>query len=119
MLGVGHMASRLCTQLLTLQLDPLLLQDGPIHDAQWSPDGLFFVVIAGFMPAKTLLFNDKCKPVFDMGAGPHNIVRWNPHVSWEQQYSWCQIKLPCIACTLLRWACTFLSTDRSCQSGQA
>ncbi|KAL3135761.1 hypothetical protein ABBQ32_007324 [Trebouxia sp. C0010 RCD-2024] len=54
------------------------LKDGPIHDAQWSPDGAFFIVVAGFMPAKTVLFDAKCKPVFDLGTGPYNIIRWNP-----------------------------------------
>lgn len=58
-----------------------LVQDGPIHDAQWSPDGAFFIVVAGFMPAKTVLFDAKCKPVFDLGTGPYNIIRWNPQVS--------------------------------------
>jgi uncharacterized protein with WD repeat len=27
-------------------------KEGPVHDVQWSPAGDFFVVIAGFMPAK-------------------------------------------------------------------
>ena len=57
------------------------VQDGPIHDAQWSPDGAFFVVVAGFMPAKTVLFDAKCKPVFDLGTGPYNIIKWNPQVA--------------------------------------
>lgn len=55
------------------------LEKGPIHDVQWSPKGDFFAVVAGFMPAKTLLFNAKCKPIFDLGSGPHNMIRWNPH----------------------------------------
>ena len=59
------------------------MQDGPIHDAQWSPDGDFFVVVAGFMPAKTVLFDAKCKPVFDLGTGPYNIIRWNPQVAFH------------------------------------
>jgi translation initiation factor 2A len=29
-----------------------LPKEGPVHDVQWSPAGDFFVVIAGFMPAK-------------------------------------------------------------------
>ncbi len=57
------------------------MQDGPIHDAQWSPDGCFFIVVAGFMPAKTVLFDAKCKPVFDLGTGPYNIIKWNPQAS--------------------------------------
>jgi translation initiation factor 2A len=27
-------------------------KDGPVHDVQWSPAGDYFVVVAGFMPAK-------------------------------------------------------------------
>jgi translation initiation factor 2A len=29
-----------------------LPKEGPVHDVQWSPAGDFFVVVAGFMPAK-------------------------------------------------------------------
>jgi translation initiation factor 2A len=32
-------------------------------------------VIAGFMPAKVTLFNESCKPIYDLGSGPYNIVR--------------------------------------------
>lgn len=54
------------------------LAEGPIHDVQWSPKGDFFAVVAGFMPAKTLLFSSDCKPIYDFGGGPHNFIRWNP-----------------------------------------
>ncbi|KIY91464.1 Eukaryotic translation initiation factor 2A [Monoraphidium neglectum] len=30
------------------------------------------------MPAKVTLFDDKCKPVYDLGGGPYNTVIWNP-----------------------------------------
>ena len=40
--------------------------------------GDHFVVVAGFMPAKTLLFDAKCKPLFDLGSGAYNFVRFNP-----------------------------------------
>ena len=49
-----------------------------MHDVQWHPSGDYFVTVAGFMPAKTTLFTDACKPHFDLGSGPHNIARWNP-----------------------------------------
>ena len=52
-----------------------------MHDAQWSPDGAFFIVVAGYMPAKQVLFDAKCKPVFDLGNGPFNIIKWQPQVS--------------------------------------
>ena len=36
------------------------LKEGPVHDVQWSPTGTHFMVVAGFMPAKTILFDAKC-----------------------------------------------------------
>ncbi len=30
------------------------------------------------MPAKVTLFSAACKPVYDLGSGPYNLVRWNP-----------------------------------------
>jgi translation initiation factor 2A len=38
------------------------LKEGPVHDVAWSPTGSHFIVIAGFMPAKTVLFDAKCDP---------------------------------------------------------
>lgn len=58
----------------------VLCQEGPVHDVQWHPSGDYFVTVAGFMPAKTTLFTDACKPHFDLGSGPHNIARWSPQV---------------------------------------
>uniref|UniRef100_A0A1D2AE34 Eukaryotic translation initiation factor 2A n=1 Tax=Auxenochlorella protothecoides TaxID=3075 RepID=A0A1D2AE34_AUXPR len=55
-----------------------LPKEGPIHDVQWSPKGNFFLVVAGFMPAKVILFNSACVPKFDLGSGPFSMVRWNP-----------------------------------------
>ena len=45
------------------------LKEGPIHDVQWAPNGEHFIVVHGFMPAKTTLFNEKCKPAYDFGSG--------------------------------------------------
>ena len=53
-----------------------------MHDVQWTPAGDYFIVVAGFMPAKTMLFSATCKPVFDLGSGPHNLVRWSPQVAF-------------------------------------
>ncbi|EFJ45878.1 eukaryotic translation initiation factor [Volvox carteri f. nagariensis] len=55
-----------------------LPKEGPVHDVQWSPTGDYFITVAGFMPAKVTLFNAACKPVYDLGSGPYNLVRWNP-----------------------------------------
>ncbi|KAK9918766.1 hypothetical protein WJX75_006714 [Coccomyxa subellipsoidea] len=54
------------------------LKEGPVHDVQWSPSGEHFITVAGFMPAKSTVFTEACKPFFDLGSGGHNLVRWNP-----------------------------------------
>ncbi|WIA28435.1 hypothetical protein OEZ86_010979 [Tetradesmus obliquus] len=53
-------------------------KEGPVHDVQWSPAGDYFVVVAGFMPAKVMLLDNRCKPVYDLGSGPYSTARWNP-----------------------------------------
>ncbi|KAI3428624.1 hypothetical protein D9Q98_007447 [Chlorella vulgaris] len=55
-----------------------LPKEGPIHDFQWNPKGDCFIVVAGFMPAKTTLFTDKCVAKYDLGSGPFSTARWNP-----------------------------------------
>ena len=56
-----------------------LSKEGPVHDAQWSPLGDEFGVVYGFMPAKATIFKaEKCEPKYELGAGPHNTLRWNP-----------------------------------------
>lgn len=34
--------------------------------------------MAGFIPSKVMLYDANCKPVYDFGSGPYNIIRWNP-----------------------------------------
>jgi translation initiation factor 2A len=46
---------------------------------QWSPNGKDFVVVHGFMPSKATLLDSRCKPLFDFGSGPRNMVKWSPH----------------------------------------
>lgn len=55
-----------------------LPKEGPVHDVQWSPRSDCFIALAGFMPAKAMVFDDTCKPRYDLGSGPHCLVRWNP-----------------------------------------
>ncbi|GBG91863.1 hypothetical protein CBR_g53754 [Chara braunii] len=55
-----------------------LSKEGPIHDVQWAPSGNAFVVVHGFMPAKAILFDSKCKPLFDFGSASRNFARWSP-----------------------------------------
>lgn len=64
-----------CFQQYQVPLD----KEGPVHEAAWSPNSEEFVVVYGFMPAKATIYNaSKCEPKYQLGAGPHNTVRWNP-----------------------------------------
>lgn len=56
-----------------------LPQEGPTYDAAWSPTGMEFVIIYGFMPARATMFNDKCEPIFDFGTGSRNTISFSPH----------------------------------------
>lgn len=53
------------------------LKEGPVHCATWAPDGTMFVVVAGHMPAQSIIFDDKCKKVADLGTGAHNLATFN------------------------------------------
>jgi len=55
-----------------------LPKEGPVHDVSWSPRGTEFMAVAGFMPAKAVLFSDKLKPLYEVPAGPYNLAKWNP-----------------------------------------
>ena len=56
-----------------------LNKEGPVHDAQWSPCSDEFGVVYGYMPAKATIYKAaQCKPKYELGAGPHNTLRWNP-----------------------------------------
>ncbi|KAG0486880.1 hypothetical protein HPP92_008975 [Vanilla planifolia] len=55
-----------------------LRKEGPVHDVQWSYSGLEFAVVYGFMPSRATIFDKKCNPLLELGAGPYNTIRWNP-----------------------------------------
>lgn len=50
---------------------------GPIHNFTWSPLGNEFIVIHGFMPATSSLFDLKCKQVYDFTCGSKNEALYN------------------------------------------
>lgn len=53
---------------------------GPVHDAQWSPQGKDFMVLQGFQPARAILFNAlNCVPVRDFGKQSRNTILFSPH----------------------------------------
>ncbi|KAJ1678774.1 hypothetical protein EV182_003381, partial [Spiromyces aspiralis] len=56
-----------------------LKKEGPIHDVAWSPVEKEFVVVYGYMPARTSLFNHRGAEIHDFGEAPRNYARFNPH----------------------------------------
>ncbi|XP_078034618.1 eukaryotic translation initiation factor 2A [Augochlora pura] len=58
--------------MLTFKKEP------PIHAVQWSPKKNEFVVIHGFMPADTTLFNLQCQPIFEFGTLHRNSIYYSP-----------------------------------------
>ncbi|KAH9483473.1 Eukaryotic translation initiation factor 2A [Psilocybe cubensis] len=53
-------------------------KEGPIHDFAWSPNSKEFGVVYGYMPAKTMLFDQRVRTLHDFGASPHNFISFNP-----------------------------------------
>lgn len=56
--AVSYLTSRACT----FWARQVALKEGPVHCATWAPDGSAFAVVAGFMPAQTVIFDAKCSP---------------------------------------------------------
>ncbi|KNC81195.1 hypothetical protein SARC_06478 [Sphaeroforma arctica JP610] len=53
-------------------------KEGPIYSTEWNPDGKDFTCVFGYMPAKAMLFDDKCKAIMDFGTGKRNLVSYSP-----------------------------------------
>ncbi|KAH7874554.1 eukaryotic translation initiation factor eIF2A-domain-containing protein [Lentinula edodes] len=53
-------------------------KEGPIHDFAWSPNSKEFGVVYGYMPAKTVIFDQRVRTLYDFGAAPHNYISFNP-----------------------------------------
>jgi translation initiation factor 2A len=54
-------------------------KDGPVHDVQWSPAGDYFVVVAGFMPAKVRQQLEHCSGLWTicaLGVWPWYCAPW-------------------------------------------
>ncbi|CAL1532715.1 unnamed protein product [Lymnaea stagnalis] len=51
---------------------------GPVYHVEWLTNNTEFIVIHGYMPAKTTIYNLKCEPTFDFGTGPRNFCCFNP-----------------------------------------
>ncbi|KAI1791621.1 translation initiation factor eIF-2A [Ganoderma leucocontextum] len=53
-------------------------KDGPVHDLAWSPNSKEFIVTYGFMPAKTMLFDQRARSLHDFGTAFCNFIAFNP-----------------------------------------
>ncbi|KIY71317.1 translation initiation factor eIF-2A [Cylindrobasidium torrendii FP15055 ss-10] len=53
-------------------------KEGPIHDFTWSPNSKEFGVVYGFMPAKSVIFDQRVRKLHDFGSGPVNFISFNP-----------------------------------------
>jgi translation initiation factor 2A len=53
-------------------------KEGPIHDFTWNPSSKEFAICYGFMPAKTTVFDQRCHPIIEFPAHPHNFISFNP-----------------------------------------
>ncbi len=51
---------------------------GPIHDICWSPMSSEFLVVYGFMPSTTSLFDCKCSCLYTFACGAKNLASFNP-----------------------------------------
>jgi translation initiation factor 2A len=52
---------------------------GPIHDVQWNPSGDSYVVISGFVPAGSVLYDKTGIPIYEFGKHHRNLARWSPN----------------------------------------
>ena len=51
---------------------------GPIHDFCWNHSSTEFVIVSGFMPAHTILYDRQKGPKFQFGANHRNTLFWSP-----------------------------------------
>jgi translation initiation factor 2A len=53
-------------------------KDGPIHDVAWSPNSKEFGVIYGYMPSKTVIFNQRAIATHTFPLAPRNQLYFSP-----------------------------------------
>jgi translation initiation factor 2A len=47
-----------------------------VHDFSWDAKGENFIVISGFMPSHSVMFNEQNKQVFEFGVSHRNKIIW-------------------------------------------
>lgn len=53
-------------------------KEGPVHDFEWNPNGREFLVVYGYMPAKSTLFSYRINVIAELGTSSRNFVGFNP-----------------------------------------
>ncbi len=60
------------------KINQVHFHDGPLHDVAWSPDSNNFVIVSGFMPAYSIIYDKQCKPFFEFGKHHRNTIKFSP-----------------------------------------
>ncbi|GFR58991.1 eukaryotic translation initiation factor 2A, partial [Elysia marginata] len=81
-----------------------LQKQGAIYHVEWLPNQTEFILIHGYMPAKTTIYNLKCEPVFDFGTGPRNLCAQKKQIAQTQasdttHFEWCPDGQHLLTCT--------------------
>ncbi|UZJ56294.1 hypothetical protein CBS101457_005614 [Exobasidium rhododendri] len=53
-------------------------KEGPVHDFEWNPNGREFLVVYGYMPAKSTLFSYRINVIAELGTSSRNFAAFNP-----------------------------------------
>lgn len=53
-------------------------KEGPVHDFEWNPNGKEFIVVYGYMPAKSTLFSYRINVIAELGISSRNFVAFSP-----------------------------------------
>lgn len=66
------------SELKTGKFSKFVLPEGPIHDFSWTPNGEFFIICAGHLPSKTILYKKNNSYVKDIVLGKFNRIYISP-----------------------------------------
>lgn len=60
------------------ELKEIELFDGPIHDIGWNANSEFFLVVSGYMPAGSVLFDRNGVQLYLISQHHVNTLNWSP-----------------------------------------
>ena len=53
-------------------------KEGPVHDFEWNPNGREFLVVYGYMPARSTLFSYRINVIAELGTSSRNFAAFSP-----------------------------------------